>query len=106
MPLTDRGLQTLVFRRWRLRLLVVLCLFTCGAAVSLAVSLAYGESLVVPLALWAGVGCIFMAWRSVPRRITAEGRPTMARSAIWAVLAVLAYVVVPVVLSQSGVVSG
>ena len=96
----------LVFQRWRLRLLVVLCVFTLGAAASLVISLAYGESLVVPVLLWIGVGCVFMAWRTVPRRISAEERPTMARSATWTALAVVAYVVVPVVLSQTGVVSG
>jgi hypothetical protein len=106
MSTSDPVPDKLVFQRWRVRLLVVLCVFTLGAAASLAISVAYGESLVLPVLLWVGVGCVFMAWRTVPRRIGAEERPTMARSATWTALAVVAYVVVPVVLSQTGVVSG
>ena len=95
-----------VHQRWRLRLLVVLLVFTLGAVGSLVISLAYGESLVVPLLLWAGVACVAMARHAVPRGVAAEERPSMARSAVWATLAILLYVVVPVVLSQAGLLSG
>ena len=106
MSTSDPVPHALAHQRWRLRLLVVLCLFTLGAAASLVISLAYGESLVVPSLLWVGVGCVFMARRTVPLRVSAEERPTMARSATWAALALVAYVVVPVVLSQFGPVPG
>ena len=101
MSLSDDTTQKVLFQRWRLRLLVVAVVLGLGAVVSLVISLAYGESLVVPALLVAGVACLVMAWRSVPRRIEAEERPTMARSAIWVVLGIVLYVVVPVALSNA-----
>ncbi len=94
--------QAAVHQRWRLRLLVVLLIFTLGAVGSLVISLAYDESLIVPLLLWAGVGCVAMARQTVPRGVAVEERESMARSAVWTTLAILLYIVVPVVLSQAG----
>ena len=102
MSVPDTAVQAAIHHRWRIRLLVVLAVFALGAAGSLVISLAYGESLVVPMFLWLGVACVAMAWHTVPRGIAAEERPSMARSAMWATLAIVAYVVVPVLLSQAG----
>lgn len=102
MPLPDPALQAAIHHRWRIRLLVVLAVFVLGSVGSLVTSLAYGESLVIPLCLWLGVACVAMAWHTVPRAVAAEERPSMARSAMWAGLAIVAYVVIPVLLSQAG----
>lgn len=105
MSLPD-PVQAVIHQRWRLRLLVVLVVFTLGAIGSTVISPAYDESLVVQLLLWAGVACVALARHTVPRGVAAEERPSMARSAVWTTLAILFYVVVPVVLSQAGLLPG
>ena len=70
------------------------------------ISLAFDEPLVVPLLLWAGVACVARSRHTVPRGVAAEGRPSMASSAGWATLSILFYVVVPVALSQAGLLPG
>lgn len=83
---------------WRRRLLLVLVLTAAFAAMAALMSLAYSGSWAVPVAMWLGVACFFLAWRSVPHGVRAGERPAMRTSAVWVVLGVLAFFVVPVVL--------
>lgn len=98
MSLQDPAVAAAVHARWRLRLLVAAVLLGLGVAVSFAIALAYDESLVVPLLLGAGVGCLVLARRAVPASLRA--------SAAWTVLAIMLYVLLPVALSSMGVLAG
>jgi cell division protein FtsW (lipid II flippase) len=92
--------------RWRTSLGVAAGLMTLFALVSTLVSVAYDETLVVPLLMWAGVGCVVMARRSLPHRVTPEERPALGRTAAWIVLALLSFFVLPLVLDRLGAVPG
>ncbi|QIX28128.1 hypothetical protein ncot_17175 [Nocardioides sp. JQ2195] len=98
--MSEESIAAAVHRRWRLRLAIAVVLMALGALASTAISAGYGESLVVPVLLWVGVVCIVMAWRSVPHGVRDSERPAMARSAIWTVLGLLAYVVGPLLVSR------
>ncbi|WP_341229873.1 hypothetical protein [Nocardioides salarius] len=100
MSLQGPEVQVAVVRRWRLLLGVVAGVFAVGAVAALATSLAYDESLLTPVLLVLGTGCVLAARASVPRGLGADERPTMARSAAWVVVAVLLYVVAPVLLGR------
>jgi hypothetical protein len=63
-----------------------------------------GGSWVFAASMWAGVGCLFLAWRSVPRGVDPAERPAMARTAGWIVLAVLVAFGLPIILVNLGVV--
>jgi hypothetical protein len=85
--------------RSRLRLTVVLVVLALGAVLSTVTTLAYGGgSPVVPVLLWAGVGCLLLARSSVPR--STRDSAARRRSATWVVLAVLLYVVAPLLVSR------
>ena len=106
MTSEEEALGTALFHRWRVRLAVVVALLVPTAAVSLLLALVHDGPLVVPALLAAGAGCVVRAWRSVPRSLTASERPTMARSAAWAGLGLVLFVVVPVALTRAGVLGG
>jgi hypothetical protein len=103
----DEQTNRAIHDRWRLRLAVAIMVLSLIAAAATLGPLLYpdsGGSWVIPALLWAGVGCVVMAWRTVPRGIDPAERPAMGRTARWIVLAVLVAFVVPVVLVNVGVV--
>jgi hypothetical protein len=92
--------QSETVRRWRLSLALVVVVCAVGCAISWVVSLAYGESLVVPVLLALGTGCFVMARRSIPATLTAGDRAALGASAGWVVVGILVFLVGPVALSS------
>lgn len=94
--------QAAVVRSWRARLIVVLTLFSVGAFVASVLAVWLPHALLLAVLLWAGTGCAYMAYRSVPEPIFSIDRPVTATSVGWAVAALALYVLAPVALSQWG----
>lgn len=105
-PLDEQTNQA-IHARWRLGLglaIATLAVLALGATLGPLLYPGAGGSWVVPVCLWAGVACLVVARRHLPRGIDPGQRPAMGRSARWIVLAGLVALVLPVVLVNLGVV--
>lgn len=92
--------------RWRMSLTVAVVLMAATAVMSTALTLGYDGSPVVPVCLWVGVFWIVLARRSVPKGVRAEDVPDMRRSGVYVVWALVCFLLLPVLLTNLGLVPG